>query len=49
MSRSPGDVARPFSIDPSDRTRGNQHKLEHGKFYTNMSKNFFTVGNRALE
>ena len=24
----------------SDRTRGNCHKLEHGKFCTNVCKNF---------
>lgn len=37
------DEARLFPVVPSDRKRGNRHKLEHGKSHVNMSKHIFIV------
>jgi len=37
------DGARLFPVVPSDRTRGNRHKLKHRKLQLNTRKNFFPL------
>jgi len=37
------DGSKLFSVVPSDRTRGNMHKLKHSKVRLNMRRNFFPL------
>jgi len=37
------DRAKLFSVVPSNRRRGYEHKLKHRKFHLNMRKNFFPL------
>jgi len=43
------DRVRVFAVVPSDKTKGNGHKLQHRRFPLNIRKHFFYYeGDRAL-
>jgi len=44
MGRNKEDRARFFSLLPSDRTRGNGHKLKHRTFLLNIRKHIHGEG-----
>lgn len=43
------DKARPFSVVPSDRTRGSGLKIKYKKSHLNIRKNFYCLGNHTPE
>lgn len=48
MGRNQVDRARLFSVVPSDVTRGNRHKIEHGKFNLNREELIYCQSDGAL-
>ncbi|KAK4825913.1 hypothetical protein QYF61_003408 [Mycteria americana] len=50
MQRSKEDRARLFSVAPSDRARGNRHKLNYGEFHFKITIRFFYCdGSQTLQ
>lgn len=43
LKRGCKDETRIFSVLPSDRTRGSEHKMEHRRFRLNIERCLFTV------